>query len=560
MARFSKLSLSVATAAVLAAGPAVAVPLGSGTLAVDLQGTVTDNVTCLLGTFDNATYDVFGTDVNLSTGAGLFVCTGGQVGGVLQPSVCESHPDDTILLASIDGTSICLNPPSCVSSSFVSDPFDFGGTLAAAIGSDIVYTTDGTLNYTGTLPSTSIPGCGLSGTVLHFTGLFGVNAFQTVSTSIGSNQTAEFPETTFFNPLTGEDVPIDVTITFSEVTGAGTTTVAATSNSAGTIPANFAYSVYGYQAAFLEIQTTAIVDAPIEICTAYADADHDGFVDDTTPPVPESALSFLHREGGTFVDRTSLRLPVGNVICATVDSLSPFAVMVRTSGICAAENDSCDDGNVCTTADVCNVSLECVGGAALDCDDENLCTTDACTNPDGCASTMSIVPVCDAANGKGALQIRNSSDDAKDQLKFQWQKGSIALADFGTPTASNAYRLCAFDPDEVLASAAAPAGTMCGDSPCWTVSAKGVKYSDKTKPPLNAGVSQLSGTASTEGKAKLQVKLSGASMEPLDIATVSYPVLVQLTTAAGECWEQEFDPADEKKNDGEQLKLSHKVP
>ncbi len=78
MTSFSRLLFAAGAATILAAQPAAAVPLGSGTMSIDLQGTVTDNVTCLISTFDNATYDVFDTDVNLGTEMGYMVCTDEQ--------------------------------------------------------------------------------------------------------------------------------------------------------------------------------------------------------------------------------------------------------------------------------------------------------------------------------------------------------------------------------------------------------------------------------------------------------------------------------------------------
>jgi hypothetical protein len=53
-------------------------------------------------------------------------------------------------------------------------------------------------------------------------------------------------------------------------------------------------------------------------------------------------------------------------------------------GICLALPiaASCDDGNLCTTSDMCSGS-KC-GGVAVDCDDKNACTTDTCDSAIGC--------------------------------------------------------------------------------------------------------------------------------------------------------------------------------
>jgi hypothetical protein len=74
--------------------------------------------------------------------------------------------------------------------------------------------------------------------------------------------------------------------------------------------------------------TNAGVDGTITTCLTYPDGDDDGFVDGTTPPIAEAELQILHAEGGEFVDRTAIRDPVGNVICAETSSLSQFALGV----------------------------------------------------------------------------------------------------------------------------------------------------------------------------------------------------------------------------------------
>jgi cysteine-rich repeat protein len=56
----------------------------------------------------------------------------------------------------------------------------------------------------------------------------------------------------------------------------------------------------------------------------------------------------------------------------------------------------CDDGNACTTADVCS-SGWCVGGGIVACDDLNPCTTDTCEAKVGCVHQVNTAP-CDDGN------------------------------------------------------------------------------------------------------------------------------------------------------------------
>lgn len=69
------------------------------------------------------------------------------------------------------------------------------------------------------------------------------------------------------------------------------------------------------------------------------------------------------------------------------------------SGTCstAAPGDlACDDGDACTTEDLCD-SGACVGGAPPVCEDGNDCTTDSCDPSTGCVSEFNTNP-CDDGN------------------------------------------------------------------------------------------------------------------------------------------------------------------
>jgi hypothetical protein len=231
-----------------------------------------------------------------------------------------------------------------------------------------------------------------------------------------------------------------------------------------------------------------------------------------------------------------------------------------TTATCAAENDLCDDGNPCTAVDVCDASLECVGsGVPAFCDDGLRCTVDTCDTVMGCVSTVAPATGCNTSNAKGSLSMKVAPlQGGLESTKFQWKAGTIPLGDFGSPTTSTDYEICALDQNKILASGLALAAATCGSKSCWTESDKGVKYIATGN--LNSiAVQQLLGGASIDGKAKVQVKIAG-SATPFDINSIAYPVTVQVTTSDGQCWQQVFTSTDEKKNDGVQLKLSHSVP
>ena len=67
----------------------------------------------------------------------------------------------------------------------------------------------------------------------------------------------------------------------------------------------------------------------------------------------------------------------------TVDNCDPSEGCVH-KGI---DGEACDDGDACTTGELC-VGGECAGSAPLDCDDDNPCTDDACLPQSGCVHTL----------------------------------------------------------------------------------------------------------------------------------------------------------------------------
>src|SRR5262249_6196519 len=154
------------------------------------------------------------------------------------------------------------------------------------------------------LAANDIPNCTVSGGVSIFDGHGGINAFQSVATSTGTDVPVN-TTVTFTDPNTGQSHTSDVGITFDNVSSAGQTVVTVTSNAAGSIASNFAVSVGGYTALYVDVSTTATFSGNIEVCGGYDDADNDGYLDGTG--VPETALHILHGEGSnpvTFVDRT----------------------------------------------------------------------------------------------------------------------------------------------------------------------------------------------------------------------------------------------------------------
>lgn len=139
--------------------------------------------------------------------------------------------------------------------------------------------------------------------------------------------------TTFFMPganatPAGEHVAVNptdattgelssTTITFSEVTGSGETSVS-TSETGSPPPEGFRL---GNPPVYYEINTTATFSGTIEVCIDYSGQ--------TFPD--EDKLTLLHDDGTGWVDVTSSHYPESDIICGMVSSLSPFVIAQENS-------------------------------------------------------------------------------------------------------------------------------------------------------------------------------------------------------------------------------------
>lgn len=119
------------------------------------------------------------------------------------------------------------------------------------------------------------------------------------------------------NPATA--AAVDVTLTFEEITGEGTSSVSIFQD-AESPPAGF---MLGDPPVYYEIQTTADYSGPIQVCIDYSEIDF----------ANENALTLYHFEDadgdGVFEwePLDAVLDPASNIICATVESLSAFAIL-----------------------------------------------------------------------------------------------------------------------------------------------------------------------------------------------------------------------------------------
>ncbi len=227
--------------------------------------------------------------------------------------------------------------------------------------------------------------------------------------------------------------------------------------------------------------------------------------------------------------------------------------ILRVPGSCREATD-CPAGTTCATQLVTAVTTasdgdgdgvpdeldncpEAPNPTQIDADGDRV--GDACdVEPIACAPAA--LPGCRLpyVSGKSTLTLKNSSNDAKDQMLWKWSKGSAtATPDFGAPTTTTGFALCLYDGGPGLAlTASAPAGGACKNGkPCWKASgAKGFRYGDADLTPQ--GIQKLTLQAGENGKAKIGFAGKGPLLRMPALATLAFPLVVQLQGTHGECW------------------------
>ena len=131
-----------------------------------------------------------------------------------------------------------------------------------------------------------------------------------------------FIATISLNTPAGLDVsvqPVDatsgvapVTLTFAEITQAGTTSL--TTSGTGT-PAPNGFEL-GNPPVYYDLNTAAVFVGPVTLCIDYTGISFGN----------ESNIELNHYENGAWADRTISLDTQANIICASVPSLSPFAI------------------------------------------------------------------------------------------------------------------------------------------------------------------------------------------------------------------------------------------
>ncbi len=194
------------------------------------------------------------------------------------------------------------------------------------------------------------------------------------------------------------------------------------------------------------------------------------------------------------------------------------------------------------------------GGVVTSADDAE--RLEVATLPGAASVSFAVVPTgCGAAPapgcrqqlvpGRGSVDLGDATTNAKDRLAWAWVGGgTTATADFGDPTTTTGYRICAWDetagvPRLVLSTGVA-AGATCAGTPCWRANDTGFRYKD---PSATAeGVRQLVLKAGGAGRATIRVRAQGPKLAlPAPPFAQDPHFVVQLRRAdGGECWESRY--------------------
>jgi 6-phosphogluconolactonase (cycloisomerase 2 family) len=159
--------------------------------------------------------------------------------------------------------------------------------------------------------------------------------------------------------------------------------------------------------------------------------------------------------------------------------------------------------------------------------------------------------------GASALTMKSglpgtSQGTQKDLLSWRWKRGAAtSLAEFGDPLSETDYALCVYDASadpQPFARGNVPADNTCKGVPCWQLKNGLFKYKDREKViAINGKTTAPDGLLKVllkpgeEGKTVIKTKQKGEGVAGytggLQSLARTTPVIVQLISSTGECWE-----------------------
>lgn len=221
------------------------------------------------------------------------------------------------------------------------------------------------------------------------------------------------------------------------------------------------------------------------------------------------------------------------------------------------DGTSCNDNDLCTQNDQCQVGV-CTGGGAPTCNDGDPCTADFCSPSVGCTSNPGPRPVEGAMLASvQQIVVKNLEIDKKDALVWKFNKGpAVVAADLGNPvTGSTAYGICAWETVNggtlPFFSQVLPAGGLCNGKPCWKYSGKatdpkGVTYGDSLR--VASGIKDLKIQTGIVGKSSLKLNIGGDNFPAppggraggAQLLSQDQEVIIQVENSHGKYWQSRF--------------------
>ncbi len=201
----------------------------------------------------------------------------------------------------------------------------------------------------------------------------------------------------------------------------------------------------------------------------------------------------------------------------------------------------CEDGDLCTTEEFCDGSLNCTLGTPVTCGG---CET--CDSTTGCVVAPP-APGCRAPLGakKSFFSFKPGKTPEKNVVVWKWGRGPETLgSEFGSGPNGPRYDLCVYDSDDTLVlGARIPSGSetlMCGIFPCWKTLANGnLKYANKAAMP--EGVAALTLAPGVDGKTKFSLKAKGTDLAFPTLPLADPNLRVQLKQEGSPiCWDATF--------------------
>jgi YVTN family beta-propeller protein len=284
-----------------------------------------------------------------------------------------------------------------------------------------------------------------------FSGPFVLAATLGANTPAVPGSTVPVTTTAQLCPL-GAVMDLPVTVKFTDVTAAGSTTVTGTCRTAASIPPNVDLDA-GYLDFFFDVTTTAAFTPPVAICISYPDNDDNGIVDGLV--VNELDLTLLHDAGGSgeFLPANNIDIDAeNNRICGDVDSLSPFLLAATgiPKGFVPPDSDArtCEHKLLKQSANLLKAIIKCnrkAADAAFQGKtfDAATCETNARSKYDDKTAGLIGCPPCLLANANGVRDATESAAEAMTSGVYCSGTTTLGGDDFGFVPSDDAAAFCA---------------------------------------------------------------------------------------------------------------------